>query len=172
MATFNELKKRSAALAKAVSNETGVRLKVVANVIVYAKQLCPPDQPDLIDENIFVAQMGLRFGITSRYHVQLMFESRRIKKVSGKLMLVEDYIRLICIFLSKKLDLKINYVFSVYDFKQDGMLDVGEISALLRTSIIHSGDDNDPADALHDLITLLLSVTDTNNDGVISLEEF
>ena len=49
-------------------------MSMVSNVLVYAKQLAPPDNPELIDEKVFVAQMGLRFGITSRFHVQLMFE--------------------------------------------------------------------------------------------------
>ena len=50
-------------------------------------------------------------------------------------MTLEDYVRLICIFLSPRLEMKIRYVFSVYDFKQDGFLDFGEITALLKARL-------------------------------------
>lgn len=159
-------------MANKISQETGVELCVVSNVIQYAKNLVPEDNADVIDEKVFVAQMGLRFGITSRYHIQLMFECKRMKKATKKHMTLEDYVRIVCIFQSPILDVKIDFVFAVYNFKQSGFLEVSEITALLRTSIIHTGEDTDPDDALNELVNLVLSVTDTNQDGLISPDEF
>ena len=59
---------------------TGVKKSLVINVIHYAKQLPRPGNPDYIDELIFTAQMDTRFGITSKFHIQLIFEGESLTR--------------------------------------------------------------------------------------------
>ena len=53
---------------------SGVKVDLVHNVIQYARRLCHPSRPDVIEELVFIGQMGRRFGITSILHVKLMFD--------------------------------------------------------------------------------------------------
>ncbi|GFO11801.1 hypothetical protein PoB_003830600 [Plakobranchus ocellatus] len=76
MPTFSELRKRSRQMVKNIVDHTGVDEAFAINVIQYARQLARKNNPDMIDELVFVAQLGLRFGITARFLVQLIFECR------------------------------------------------------------------------------------------------
>ncbi|RUS71759.1 hypothetical protein EGW08_020481, partial [Elysia chlorotica] len=89
----------------------------------------------------------------------------------SRLLRVEDYAKLICIFYSKKLDVKIDFVFSVYDFYQDFNISPMEMTALLQTAIVSPGDD-EALDQLKELVDMVLQVFDTDGDGMISLGEF
>ncbi|GFS02691.1 EF-hand calcium-binding domain-containing protein 1, partial [Elysia marginata] len=169
MSTFDEIRRITNALAKDVSDFTGVKASLVVNVIQYARRLSRPTNPDVIEELVFIAQMGQRFGITSLFHVKLMFDAIRIKDT--KLVRVEEYVKLICIFYSKNLDVKIDFVFSVYDFYHDHQISPNEMTALLKTAIVSSGED-DAVEQLKELIEMVLLEFDSDKDGLISLEEF
>lgn len=169
MATFDEMRRLTSTLAKEVSDLTGVKISLVVNVIQYSRQLIDPVNPDVIDELVFIAQMGHRFGITSLFHIKLMFDAVRIKDT--KLIRLEEYVKVICIFYSQKLDVKIDFVFSVYDFYHDKHISQKEMMALLKTSIVSSGED-DPEESLKELIDMVMLEFDIDRDGLISLEEF
>ncbi|KAK3782267.1 hypothetical protein RRG08_008188 [Elysia crispata] len=169
MSTFDEIRRITNVMAKDICESTGVKISLVINVIQYARRLCRPTNPDFIEELVFIAQMGQRFGITSTFHVKLMFDAIRVKDT--KQLKVEDFARLICVFYSKKLDVKIDFVFSVYDFYHDHHISPQEMTALLKTAIVSAGDD-DAIEQLKELIEMVLLVFDMDGDGVISLEEF
>ncbi|GFN99825.1 hypothetical protein PoB_002633100 [Plakobranchus ocellatus] len=76
MSTFDQLCKRSNALTKAISEDTGVNQTLVLNLYQYARQLSAPGTPDKVDEMIFMAQLAKYFGITSKFHLHLIYECK------------------------------------------------------------------------------------------------
>ncbi|KAK3800521.1 hypothetical protein RRG08_048726 [Elysia crispata] len=169
MSTFNELRKKTNAMAQEISSFTDVKKSLVINVIHYAKQLPRPGNPDYIDELIFTAQMDTRFGITSKFHIQLIFEAVRDK--TSKHVRIEDFVKMVCIFYSKNLSVKVDFVFSVYDYGGDGEIQMHEMHMLLKTTIVSVGDE-EPEEQLKELIDIVIGLMDTHQDGKISLEEF
>lgn len=170
MASFRDLRKRTRFMSERVAQETGVDRKVVQNVIVYAKSLTLASDPDSIDKLVFIAQLCTRFGMTSKILIEHIFESLRTK---GKAhVMLEDYVKMICVFLTHDLSVKIEYVFRCYDMQRDGFLDYKEAHALLMKSIILTSEEHDNDDQVKDLIEIVMNMTDLNNDSVISIEEF
>ncbi|GFR87043.1 EF-hand calcium-binding domain-containing protein 1 [Elysia marginata] len=169
MSTFKEIRKRANALAQEISLFTGVKKSLVLNVIHYAKQLPRPGNPDCIDELIFMAQMNVRFGITSKFHIQLIYDAVKDKKL--KYLRVADYVKMVCIFYSDDLTLKVDFVFSIYDYGGDGNIQTHEMNMLLRTTIVSVGDE-EPEEQLKELIDIVINLMDTNQDGKISVDEF
>ncbi|RUS82859.1 hypothetical protein EGW08_009381 [Elysia chlorotica] len=101
----------------------GVKKSLVLNVIYYAKQLPRPGSPDYIDELIFTAQMAARFGITSKFHIQLIFGGMvsmskfhiqlifgAVREKTSKFVKLENFVKLVCIFYTKNLALKVDFV--------------------------------------------------------------
>ncbi|GFO37670.1 EF-hand calcium-binding domain-containing protein 1 [Plakobranchus ocellatus] len=169
MATYEELLKRTQAMATRIAESTGVDKEFVTKVLHYTKSLVSLQSPDEIDDLIFCAQLGLRFGISSRYHLQLMFEAMCMPR--KKTIQVEDFARMICIFYSNRLDEKIDFVFQVYNFNKTGFIRMADLFQMLKTCFVPFGED-DPVEQLKELVDLLLGVVDTDQDGTISLEEF
>ncbi|CAG5114893.1 unnamed protein product, partial [Candidula unifasciata] len=137
---------------------------LVENVLQYAKNLVVPGTHDITD-NVFMSQMMSRFHITSLIMVNQMFEAKR------RSIPLEDYCWCICIFLSDDIDLKINWVFSVYDANDDGSLSRMELYILLKPCVLHS-DEMETEEAIKDLIDIVMAVVDVNKNGSVDLEEF
>ncbi|GFN95775.1 hypothetical protein PoB_002228100 [Plakobranchus ocellatus] len=129
MGTFEELRKRSKHLAERISIFTGVDEKLVMNIIMYAKALAPRDNHEVIDQLVFTAQMSSRFGLSSRFLINLTFESMKIKGTNY--MHMEDYVKMICIFISKKSVLQVDFAFDVYDMNRADQLQTKDIHTLL-----------------------------------------
>ncbi|BFZ14039.1 hypothetical protein BsWGS_17079 [Bradybaena similaris] len=89
---------------------------------------------------------------------------------SRKSVTVEEYSRMICIFLTSDVDIKINFVFDVYDLDSDGLLTKLEVHTLLMTTISQAGDEQD--EMLKDLIEIVMKVVDRDGSGTIDLSEF
>ncbi|KAK3775531.1 hypothetical protein RRG08_041313 [Elysia crispata] len=169
MATYDEIVRKNNALAARISSYTGVSKATVMNIIQYAKCLQSPTKPDIIEDLVFIAQMGLRFGISSRYHLQLMLEATRPPRSQS--IRVEDYVRVICIFFSSDLDVRIDFVFHVYNFTKTGFIQMVDMMQLLKNSF-YTVSDEDTNEQLKEMIEMLVGVIDTNLDGMLSLEEF
>ncbi|KAK3777957.1 hypothetical protein RRG08_018278 [Elysia crispata] len=170
MATFDELRKRTKQMSERVATMTGVKESLVLNIIMYAKNLAPTHHADVIDKVIFVAQLWYRFGITSIFHIDLIFESLKVK--GSPHVKLEDYVRMICVFLTKDIAVKIDFVFRCYDIQRNGYLVTKEVHTLLKSSIIIGSDDHDSEDHVKELIELVMAMTDKNNDGIITFDEF
>lgn len=169
MATFKQLRLQMLEMCQDIANYTGVKKSLVMNVIRYTKMLPRPETPDCVDEHIFMAQMSHQFGITSKFHIRLIYDAVMDKTL--KYVRIIDYAKMVCIFYSKRLALKVDFVFSVYDQNGNGEIEVFELYHILKTSIVSLGDD-EPEDYLKDLIDVVIGMMDTNHDGKISIEEF
>ncbi|GFN99826.1 EF-hand calcium-binding domain-containing protein 1 [Plakobranchus ocellatus] len=88
-----------------------------------------------------------------------------------KYVRLEDYVRLICIFYTSNTDLKVEYVFKVYDSQRKGAIDVAQMYKLLESSIILNHDD-DPTIQVKELIDIVILMMDTDHNGKIDLSEF
>ncbi|GFS18377.1 EF-hand calcium-binding domain-containing protein 1 [Elysia marginata] len=169
--SFDEYRRQQSAWADELIKYTGVDKHLIMKFMQYAQALPAPEKPDVIGEQLFKAQMGYRFGITSRFHLQCMYEAARRRCVSG-VMRVQDYVKLLCMFHSTNLDIKIDFVFSVYDINNDGVLEYRELYQLLGTAVMQLDDDSQCGDSVKELIEIALQMVDNNRDGRISLEEY
>ncbi|RUS80507.1 hypothetical protein EGW08_011728 [Elysia chlorotica] len=170
MATFDELRKRTKQMSERVAKATDVDEGTVMNVIMYAKNLTPAHRTDVIDKIVFISQLVTRFGMTSMFLIDLIFESVKVKGCSYTKL--EDYVRMICVYLTRNVSVKVDYVFKVYDIQRDGYLDIKEIHTLLMSSVIFAYEDQESDDQIKELIDLVMASTDKNNDGIITLDEF
>lgn len=172
LTTFEEYRKRQFTLAEEMHLIYNVDKDLAYKLIQYCQMLPTPGTGDVISENMFMAQLGYRFGITSRFHLQCVYEAV-LRKADGVIR-VRDLVRLLCIFYSDNLDIKINFVFSVYDITSDGVLTHYELYQLLRTAVMQVDQDDESLgdEPVDDLIDLVRNLLDRNKDGKISLEEY
>ncbi|GFR70160.1 EF-hand calcium-binding domain-containing protein 1 [Elysia marginata] len=136
MATFDALRKRTKQLSERIVKLTGVEQSIAMNVIMYAKNLTPPSNPDVIDKVVFIAQLCTRFGMSSMFLIDIIFESLKVKGCAY--MKLEEYVRMVCVFLTTDIEVKIDFVFRCYDIQRDGYLDFKEIYTLLTVSRSYS----------------------------------
>lgn len=153
-----------------MAKATGVEESLAMNVYLYAKNLTTPNQPNYIEKFVFIAQMWTRFGMTSKFLIDIIYESLKTKDFPG--IVLDDYVHLVCVFLTKEIGPKIDYVFRCYDLKRDGHLDGKEIHTMLLSTLVTSSDDLDAEDHVKELMDLVMFKTDKNNDGIITFEEF
>ncbi|GFS12553.1 calcineurin B-like protein 1 [Elysia marginata] len=170
MATFEDLRRRTRQLAERMAKMTGVDESTAMNVLMYAKTLTPPNNPDVIDKVVFIAQLCTRFGMSSIFLINIIFESLKLKGCAY--MKLEEYVRVICVFLTTDIEVKIDFVFRCYDIQRDGYLDFKEIYTLLTSSIILTSEEHDTEEQVKELIDLVMAMTDRNRDGKITPEEF
>ncbi|CAG5114794.1 unnamed protein product [Candidula unifasciata] len=179
MGTFRALQNRAAAMNQRLVEFSGLEPELVENILQYAKSLLKSSSNE-IDETVFTAQMVDQFEITSTFMVSQMAEA--LKKGNKNFLAtsesgrqrgipLEDFCRMVCTFLSQKLDIKINWVFGVYDTNNDGSLSKLEMHILLKPCVLHT-EDMDLDEAIRDLIEIVMSVVDVNKNGLIDLEEF
>ncbi|XP_059162780.1 calaxin-like [Physella acuta] len=151
---------------------SGLDVGLVENILQYAQQL-PKQKGGDIDLLVFMAQMSKQFELNSTFLIQSMFES--LKKPKASMMTVEEYCRCVCLFLSDNLEIKMDYVFNVYDINRDGSLEWTELYTLLRPCILSTESEDsetDVEDSLRDLIDIVIKITDLDNNGQIDCTEF
>ncbi|CAL1538107.1 unnamed protein product [Lymnaea stagnalis] len=172
MATsFGRLQEQSQRLTKLLMDFSGFDESLVMNILIYAKCLPRPEAPNEIDELVFTSQMLKVFNFTSPVMVSLMFGAVKNQKLGY--VSIEEYCKLICIFLTENLDQKTNFVFKVYDLNQDGEINFQELYYFLRPCVILTeSEDMEAEEATRELIEIVLKVTDIDESGSIDLQEF
>ncbi|KAH9508501.1 hypothetical protein Btru_055367 [Bulinus truncatus] len=157
-------------MVKSLQEKSGLSLQLVSNLVVYAKLLPKSETPNEIDELVFTSQMLKQFSFTSTSMLSLMFGVIRHTKTSAT---VEEFCKLLIMFLSPHLDIKINYVFKVYDLNQDEEINFTEPYYHLKPCVIlPENEEVDAEEAVRELIEIVLKVTDINENGSIDIEEF
>ncbi|KAI8785809.1 calaxin-like isoform X1 [Biomphalaria glabrata] len=169
--SFQRMQEQTQKLIKSLVDMSGLDENLVSNLIVYAKQLPKSDAPNEIDELVFVSQMLKQFNFTSPSMVSLMFGAIRSSKSS--FATIEEFCKLLIVFMCSNLDLKIQFVFKVYDLNGDGELSFSELYHFLRPCVImNDSEDVDTEEAVRELVEIVLKVTDIDENGAIDLNEF
>ncbi|BFZ14040.1 hypothetical protein BsWGS_17078 [Bradybaena similaris] len=153
-----------------VSIFRGLDYTLVDKVMTYTECLKSPTSHE-ISMSTFISEMAFRFKLTNSFMISLIFNNiNNCRGGSRKSVTVEEYSRMICIFLTSDVDIKINFVFDVYDLDSDGLLTKLEVHTLLMTTISQAGDEQD--EMLKDLIEIVMKVVDRDGSGTIDLSEF
>ncbi|GFN98091.1 hypothetical protein PoB_002459700 [Plakobranchus ocellatus] len=61
----------------------GLPKELIKKIFLYAQTLPSPGKPDVIGETVFKAQMGFRFGISSTFHLQIIYEGESSTQLYG-----------------------------------------------------------------------------------------
>ncbi|XP_036141423.1 EF-hand calcium-binding domain-containing protein 1-like [Monomorium pharaonis] len=85
---------------------------------------------------------------------------------------VEQWIEGLSVLLRGNLNERIHFAFSIYDFMHTNKLKKEQVFPSMRGCLIKLQMDEDPDEAVKDLIDSLLKKLDVDRDGVISEEEF
>jgi len=146
----------------------------VSNIALYAKQLPKHHGLNIVDDLIFKAQMHQHFGISNTTTLERMYQvvARSDRHPEATL---EQYIELICIFLSSDRIAKIVYVFTVFDRWGEGELSRRRIRDLVAPMIEHMReleDENEHQEYVNFMANSLMTAMDKNNDDKIQLDEF
>ena len=118
--TLHSLSIKSQKLFERIYNAFDLKEEIVRNVLAYVKCL-PKPGTDIIDKNVFVAQMQRHFNLTDTVLLERMYRVCCLDEKSTRVF-IDEFVELICIFLTSIRDLKVQFVFRVYNAREDGYL--------------------------------------------------
>jgi len=176
--SFAEMQAQNIRLAKALQRKyPDLSLETVSNIIIYAKELPKDRGSNIIDDCIFMAQMGQHFDITNIPVLERMYKAvaRMHDKEKDIIITLQLYVELICIFLTSNKIAKIHFVFSVNDQNNKGYLNKNTIRDLVKpmlANIPFVDDEDEEVEDLTFIVNTLYAALDENNDELIELEEF
>ncbi|CAG5114796.1 unnamed protein product [Candidula unifasciata] len=148
----------------------GLDYSLVDKVMTYAECLVSPGTQE-ISLTTFIYEMTFRFNLTNAYLISAIFNKiNNGRSNSRNSLTVEQYSRLICTFVTSDVDVKVNYVFNVYDLDGDGFLSKHEVHTMLMTTVPQNSEEQD--DMLKDLIEIVLKLVDRDGSGTIDIDEF
>lgn len=155
---------------------SGLSNQIVQNIVIFAKSLTVKGS-DVIEGVVFRAVLFKTFNMVDivmmdrLYHVICKHSQQRLLQDR---VTIEDFSYLICTFLTDNLDLKINFVFRIYDLNEDGVLDdVKDLHKLFHpTAIKMAAEDDEVKDVISDLTNYFLRIFGKDKERVIELEDF
>ncbi|BFZ14037.1 hypothetical protein BsWGS_17076 [Bradybaena similaris] len=171
MTSFSAMQRlRRGLIDKLLEFSNGLDDSTVDKIITYAECLVTGDNQE-ISMTKFMSEMTHQFSLNSYYMITTIFDVFNIsRRGTRKSLTLEQYCKLICTFLTTNLDVKIDFVFSVYDVDQDGFITRAEAYTHLKPTIPQEDDEQE--DMLKELIELVLKAVDRDGNGRIDLEEF
>jgi len=170
--TLNTLNKKSNQLFEHLYRNFDLKEDLVRNVIAYVKCL-PKAGSEVIDKNIFDAQMKRHFKLTDVVLLERMYHVCCIDDRNCKVM-IDEYCELICIFLTQNRDLKVQFVFRVYNWRGDGFLSKKDLEYFIKPMVsqVNAVDENDEDNAWQYFVEMLVNICDQNHDDQVELDEF
>ncbi|KYN08806.1 EF-hand calcium-binding domain-containing protein 1 [Cyphomyrmex costatus] len=113
-------------------------------------------------------------AISQKKKFQRCFGTARIEQIGEEPFKIhlEQWIEGLSTILRGNLNEKIHFAFNIYDFMHTNKLKKEQIFLSMRGCLIKLQTDEDPDEAVKDLIDSLLKKLDVDRDGVISEEEF
>ncbi|XP_017673209.1 PREDICTED: EF-hand calcium-binding domain-containing protein 1 isoform X1 [Lepidothrix coronata] len=119
---------------------------------------------------VFRDTLFAAFGMTDDVVLDRVF-STFDKSNSGCITVVE-WVEGLAILLRGTLEEKIKYCFAVYDLNGDGYISREEMFQMLKDTLIKQPADEDPDEAIKDLIEIVLKKMDYDHDGKLSFADF
>jgi len=156
-----------------LSDFSGFDTDFLQNLVTYASCL-PAKGSDIIDETVFTAQMGRMFKLTDSLMVSRMYTVCKTSEDRHSKLTIEDYCKMLCIFMSSDLDIKVNFVFKIYDLDGDGKIDSKrDMVGLLRPSLLSIIEEmSDLHDNMRDIIDMVLNCGELKRNKALDLNEF
>ncbi|KAF2898849.1 hypothetical protein ILUMI_07328 [Ignelater luminosus] len=95
-----------------------------------------------------------------------------VSRGPSPIITMETWARVMSLFLRGTLEEKIKHCYSVYDIMFNGKIGRDIMVGFLDNCIISSSSDEDPEDAVKDLVEVLAKKIDLDRDGIISFEDY
>lgn len=170
--TLSSMSKKTNKLTERIFKTFDLKEQVVKNVIAYAKCLTAPGT-DVIDKNIFDAQMARHFKLIDEVMLGRMYQVCSLDN-RKTVVYLDEYVELICIFLTGIQDLKVQFVFYVYNARGDGYLNRRDLEYFIKPMVAQVTDNEEPDEenTWKYFVELLINVVDKNGDQQVELDEF
>ncbi|KAH9488332.1 hypothetical protein Btru_063733 [Bulinus truncatus] len=168
MSSFRRVQEQSCRFVTKLEEFSGIQRYLIENIIQYAKQLTKDDHGE-IDSVIFMSQMAKQFEIYSSTLLLSMYESLKKPKSTG--VSLEEFCKCLCIFLSDRIDIKADFVFRVYDYNKDGILNKYEVQTLLKPCM-EAQEHDEAEESVRELTDLVFKMLNKDGDGNVHMEEF
>ncbi|KAF7649444.1 hypothetical protein LDENG_00141400 [Lucifuga dentata] len=123
-----------------------------------------------LDRGKFRSILHSTFGITDDMMLDAVF--RTFDKDNDGLVNMEEWIEGLSVLLRGTLDEKIKYCFYVYDLNGDKYISREEMLHMLKDCFIKLPVEDDPDEAVKDLVEITLKMMDYDKDGRLSYEDF
>ncbi|EZA46591.1 hypothetical protein DMN91_012477 [Ooceraea biroi] len=164
-------RRKNNALFKKLARKTHFNLKEVEALAIIHRKITQTLGP--MTRLVFrdVLHSGLDFTENIRHlyidRIFSLFDKKNVLQIN-----LEQWIEGLSIILHGTIDEKIHFAFSIYDFMHTNKLKKEQIFPSMRGCLIKLQTDEDPDEAVKDLIDSLLKKLDVDRDGVISEDEF
>lgn len=167
---FKSMTKTAKRLFERVYANFDLKQDIVNNIIAYSKCL-PKPGTIVIDKNVFQAQMRRHFHLTNAYMLERLWHIVTFGELNCK---ISCYVELIAIFLCGINDYKVQLVFKVYNFTDDGLISKKDIEHFIRPMMVNIGllEENSEDFCVKDFVDMLLGAVDKNADEFMELDEF
>ena len=120
-----------------------VDVELVRKILSYAFSLKVPGT-STVDQNTFRAQMRETFDILDMYLIDRIFHISQSQFSNA--LTVEEFARVVCIFVSPHFVYQAMFAFNVYDVDNNNKLGRPEFAQLLRPCVAGMFDDDDDGD--------------------------
>ncbi|XP_007547655.2 calaxin [Poecilia latipinna] len=97
---------------------------------------------------------------------------RSFDKDGHGVIILEEWIRGLAVFLRGTLDEKIRHTFRVYDLNNDKFISKDEIFHMLKHSFIKWPSEEDPDEGIKDVVEITMKKMDLDHDGMLSFDDF
>lgn len=123
-----------------------------------------------IEKATFIDLLHNTFGMTEEYFMERVFIT--VDKDKDGYISIEEWVRYLSVILRGTLEERIRFCFSVYDINEDLQLSREEMANLLKLAILPQPGEEDPEDAVLDLVEIILKKLDVDHDGRLSYEDY
>ncbi|XP_011632667.1 EF-hand calcium-binding domain-containing protein 1-like [Pogonomyrmex barbatus] len=164
-------RRKNNALFKKLARKTHFNVKEVEALAVIHRKITQTLDP--MTRSVFrdILHSGLDFTENIRHlyidRIFSVFDKKNVLQIP-----LEQWIEGLSIILRGNLNERIHFAFSIYDFMHTNKLKKEQIFPTMRGCLIKLQTDEDPDEAVKDLIDSLLKKLDVDRDGVISEDEF
>ncbi|XP_008288689.1 calaxin [Stegastes partitus] len=136
--------------------------------------LGPPSSPGRaaqgLDRISFRSILHRMFDITDDLLMDEVF--RAFDKDNDDIVSMKEWIEGLSVFLRGTLDEKMKYCFHVYDSNGDGFISREEMWRWLKDGFVRLPPEEDPDEAVKDLVEITLKKMDHDHDGKVSFKDF
>ncbi|KAL0120910.1 hypothetical protein PUN28_008540 [Cardiocondyla obscurior] len=164
-------RRKNYALFKRLAQRTHFNVKEIEALAVIHRKITQTLGPmtKVVFRDVMHAALDFTENIRHLYidRIFAAFDKKNILQIDLK-----DWIEGLSIILRGNLNERIHFAFSIYDFMHTNKLKKEQLFISMRGCLIKLQTDEDPDDAVKDLIDSLLKKLDVDRDGVISEEEF
>ncbi|XP_054909908.1 calaxin isoform X2 [Poeciliopsis prolifica] len=97
---------------------------------------------------------------------------RSFDKDGDGVIILEEWVRGLAVFLRGTLEEKMKHAFRVYDLNNDKYISKDEIFHMLKHSFIKWPSEEDPEEGIKDVLEMTMKKMDLDHDGLLSYEDF